>query len=168
MKTVADRIPHLLAVLEAEERLYLELRDLLQREREVMVHLDPDALAEIVEMKSTFASEGRFLEEARIEACTGLGQEIGLVSPTPTLSELCAALGNDAGGLQDIHTRLVALLGAVKELVSANADFAGDSLGQVRSTLRLFGRLLPGEPTYAGDPAPTSGSATGRLVRRSV
>ena len=46
-----DAVERLLRILTAEERLYVRLRDLLQRERELMVHLDADGLEAIAREK---------------------------------------------------------------------------------------------------------------------
>ena len=67
------------------------------------------------------------------------------------------------------HATMAALVGAVQELLAANASFAGDAQSQVSGTLRLLGRLLPEVPTYtragAGD---VTASPAGRLVRQSA
>ncbi len=101
---------------------------------------------------------------------TRLAVALGLPAERPTLSALCDALGEPAVELRLAHSRLVALIGAVRELLDANAGFAGDSLGQVRATLKLLGRLLPGDTTYsptAAAPTPIV-PASGALVRRSA
>lgn len=158
----------LLKVLEAEELLYVELRDLLQHERTCMVNLDASGLEEAVRRKEALAAEGRLLEESRSQVARTLAEELGVTEDPPTLSRLCDRLGARAGRLRETHTRLVALLGAVRELVDANASFAGDSLAQVRATLRLFGRMLPPEPTYRPEALGRVSHGSGRLVRRSA
>jgi hypothetical protein len=164
---VADE---LLRILESEERLYCDLREVLQRERELIVNLDAAGLEDAVLRKEALSAEGRLLEEGRIEVATRLATALGLPAERPTLSGLCDALGAEGGELRRAHSRLVALIGAVRELLDANAGFAGESLGQVRATLQLLGRLLPGDAQYGpgaqapGPTAPTSGT----LVRRSA
>lgn len=160
-----DAIHRLSLVLDAEENLYVELRDLLQRERECMVGLDPDGLEQAVEAKETLAEEARLLEESRIDVARDLAEEIGIPDPRPTLSRLLEALGDRSGRLREQHSRLVALLAAVRELVDANASFAREGLEQVQDTLRLLGRLLPQEPVYRPSERPRSGRSAGRLVR---
>lgn len=153
------------AVLAAEERLYLELRDALQRERECMVRLDVEGLEAVATAKEALADEAALLEESRRAVAAELAAALGLPVGA-TLSALCEALGSAGGALRERHARLVALLAAVSELVDANAGFAREGLAQVRETIASLGRLLPSEPVYApgGARAPAAGS--GRLVER--
>ncbi len=167
MSVRGDLAGRLLTVLEAEEKLYLELRSLLQEERAWLVALDAARIEEAVQRKESLAAEGRLLEEARIELARALARELGVDDERPTLSRLCARLGDDAEPLQRAHSRLVALVGASRELLDANAGFAGEALAQVRSTLQLLGRLLPAQPTYAPDLAAAEPTGA-RLVRRSA
>lgn len=160
----------LLEVLESEERLYRELREVLQEERVMIVKLDAAGLEDAVMRKEALSAEGRLLEEGRVAVALRLAAELGVEAERPTLTLLCDALGDDASELREAHGRLLALIGAVRELLDANAGFAGDSLGQVRATLQLLGRVLPGDSTYgpsATAPAPPSAGA-GSLVRRSA
>lgn len=168
MSEAAPDTRRLETVLAAEERLYVELRDLLQRERECMVNLDATGLEDVVLRKEELAGEARLLEETRIQVAGALARELGLREPRPTLSELCDRLEGRASGLREAHTRLVALLGAVRELADANAVFAGDSLAQVRASLELLGRLLPTQPTYRPDARAEATLPAGRLLRRSA
>ncbi len=168
MTSRADRISHLVALLESEERVYVELRSLLQREREHMATLDAQALAGVVEAKEMTAAEARYLEESRLALAGALAAEVGLGAERPTLSELCAALGPPADALRELHARLVAVVGAVRELVEANSSFAGDSLIQIQGALRLFGRMSTVESTYGGPGREEGAAVPGRLVRRTA
>ncbi len=165
-----DGVTRLLTILKAEERLYLEMRDLLQRERELILSLDSVGLEQAVREKASLADEGRLLEESRIEVTRELAHELGVGSDRPTLSQLADAVGPNDDGLRQAHSRLAALVGAVKELLDANTVFAGEAQGQVQGTLRLLGRLLPDEPTYgrAGEILEAPSLHGGRLVRQSA
>jgi hypothetical protein len=156
-ESVDEQTQRLLAILEAEERVHLEMRDLLQRERELMARLDAAGLGEVSREKEALADEGRLVEESRIAVAAGLARRFGLDDERPTLSRLCEALGDAAGPLRQAHTRLVVLVSVVRELLDANVALAGDNLGRIRGTLQLLGRMLPVEPPD-----------TGRLVRRSA
>jgi hypothetical protein len=162
---LAEKIQCLSLVLDAEENLYVELRDLLQRERECMVSLDAEGLERAVEAKEALAEEARLLEENRIEVARRLGEALGLADERPTLSRLLELLGGRGDRLREQHSRLVALLAAVRELVDANACFAREGLDQVQETMRLLGRLLPQEPVYRPAEVPRAGHRAGRLVR---
>ncbi len=161
----------LVAILGAEEKVYLEMRDLLQRERELMARLDATGLGELAREKEALADEGRLVEESRAAVAEALAAGLGLDDPRPVpLSRLCEALGPAAARLRQAHTRLVVLVSVVRELLDANVAFAGDNLGRIQGTLQMLGRLLPTEPAYAapGRPVPEARGETGRLVRRSA
>ena len=100
----------------------------------------------------------------------GLGIESKSESRMPTLSALTNAIGSEDGGLRQAHSRLSALVGAVKELLDANASFAGKAQEQVQSTLRLLGRLMPDDPTYGPgiQGSRTGANSGGRLVQRTA
>lgn len=163
--TVKEDARKLEKVLEAEEQLYVELRDLLQRERACLVDFDAEGLEQMVEAKELLAEEARLLEDSRLVIAQKLAGQLGFGTHRITLSRLCETMGSPAAMLRERHSRLVALLGAVRELSEANASFARDGLGQVRETLRLLGRLLPAEPTYRGAAVPPRAHDVGRLVR---
>jgi hypothetical protein len=167
LPALALLVTRLAQLLAAEERLYVELRDLLQEERDCMVQLDADGLEAVVAAKEVLADEAALLEESRLAVTKELADRLG-VPTLPTLSALCEALGEDGEPLHDGHSRLVALLAAVGELVEANASFARESLVQVRGTIASLGRLLPGEPVYTPDGARAPAAGTGRLVARSA
>lgn len=163
-------------ILEREEALYVELRSVLQRERECIVHLEAEDLELIVREKLALGDEGRMLEEARMGVSRELAESLGLASERLTLSQICDAMKGGAPALRAAHTRLVALLGAVRELLEANREFATDATRQVRGALRVLGRMLPPEAVYrplevgAGDSRESGlhASRPGRLVRRTA
>lgn len=164
--TVAAGLAGLERVLEAEEGFYRELRALLQREQTCLVELDARSLEEIVRSKEALAEEGRLLEESRVQVALALATALGLPARA-TLSEICDRLGEDGSGLRAAHGRMVALVGAVRELVALNATFAGSALERVDATLELLGRLHPDHPVYAAHRAPAP-ARVGRLVRSSA
>ena len=159
-----DLAARLLPLLEAEEGVYLEMRDALQHERVCLANLDAEGLESAVRRKQTLAAEARVIEESRAALVAALAESLEMSQPT--LSQLADRLGAEAPGLREAHARLVALLGAVRELLDANAAFAGESLAQVRATLQLLGRLSPEQPTYG--PGAGEGGSPGRLVSRSA
>lgn len=168
MTPVSDLCARLLTVLECEEKLYLELRSVLQRERELVAALDAKGLDEMALRKEALADEGRLLESSRLPIAAALARELGQDDARPALSLLFAQLGPEADALRERHARLVALIGAVRELLEANAFFAHEAREQVRGTLRLLGRLLPSPQTYGAQGVPEMDPGTGRLVRRTA
>jgi flagellar biosynthesis/type III secretory pathway chaperone len=166
MIETSQDVARLLELLEAEETLYGELRAALQSEQVCLVNLEAEGLDEAVRQKETLVTEARVLEEGRRALVRRLGGGLGTRSATPTLTELCNALGSDAAALRDAHSRLSSRVAAVRELLEVNTAFSGEAMGQVRATLQLLGRLAPLEATYRADGAEATSS--GRLVRQSA
>ncbi|MCP5055596.1 MAG: flagellar protein FlgN [bacterium] len=167
---MAAGIEGLTAVLDAEEKLYVELRDLLQEEHGLMVTLDAEGLESVARRKEELADEGRLVEETRMSLCEAMTRELGFEEVRPRLSAICERIGPEGRDLREAHTRLVVLVSVVRELMDANNILAGDALSQVRGTLRLLGGLVPFEVTYAPDSIADGSQAgrggVGQLVRR--
>ncbi len=163
-----ERLTALTSVLDAEETLYVELRDLLQREHGLMVTLDAEGLEEVARRKEELADEGRLVEETRMFLCHELAAALGMADARPRLSGICERLGPEGRALREAHTRLVVLVSVVRELMDANNALAGDALSQVRGTLRMLGGLVPGEITYEGSGPVHAGLGVGQLVRRTA
>ncbi|MFT5694521.1 MAG: flagellar biosynthesis/type III secretory pathway chaperone [Myxococcota bacterium] len=171
MTQFADYAARLFTVLAEEEKLYLELKALLQAEREHIASRNTDEIEQTVMAKEGLAREGKLLEECRQRVMREVAVSIGLPESDATLSRISAALGEEGGELRAIHSRLVALIAAVRELLTANSTFAGEALNRVQSTLRLLGRLLPDEPTYGRSPSRQVAQPhmkPGRIVRQSA
>jgi hypothetical protein len=164
---VKDLVARLLVVLEAEHALYVRLRDLLRREREVLGLLDAKRLERVAREKEELADEGRLLEESRLHVARELAGSLGVASERPRLAELCARLGAEAAPLRVAHNRLVVLIGASRELLEANSALAGESLAQVQATLRVLGGLLPEDARYAPGTG-TRPASSGRLLRQTA
>ena len=162
-----DHLERLLDVLEVEERIHREMRQLLGRERECMLELDAPGLYELARRKDALADEGRLAEGARIEAARRLAEALGISELPVTLSRLVEALGDEGGALREAQSRLVALVSAAQELAEANRLLGGDRLERVQTTLRLLGRLLPdSDPgTYGADTRTETTPSSSRLVR---
>jgi len=148
MSDIARTSEKLREVLGAEEELYLSMQKLLCRERESLLELEVEAIEDCVSEKEVLAEEGRLLEQTRVAICAELGEALDLGCESPTLAALTRALGSAAGELADQHSRLLALVAAVRELTEVNDRFAGGSLERVQRTLRLLGGLLPEGPIY--------------------
>ena len=172
MTQTAEIARRLYAVLAEEEQLYLDMKALLQEERQQMSLRNAEQIELIVQRKEGLAGEGQLLEECRHNVMRELVEKLGLPESEGTLSRVCAALADEGTELRMIHGRLVALIAAVRELLEANSTFAGEALIRVQSTLRLLGRLLPDEPTYGRSqssqtPRPQM-MKPGRIVRQAV
>ena len=164
---MSDTAQRLQIILDAEEELYVRLRDLLQKERGIVLCMDAAGLQEIARSKEEFGDQARLLEESRLEVAAELAVGIGLPAKS-NLSTICSKLSERGSELRLVHNRLVILVSVVRELLDANADLVGESLSEVRATLRLLGGLLPEENLYCPNGPPAAAMATGRLLRRSA
>lgn len=168
MTSVQESVAGLEVVLEAEEGVYRRLKQLLQREEEELVELDPAPLERTTAEKRALAAEARLHEESRLALVRALAAALGLDTPTPRLSVLIEALGPEARGLPDRHARLSALVSTTRLLVASNERFANRSLGRVRDTLRLLGQAVPENPGYGPTSASSGRVGRGRLVRAAI
>ncbi len=158
-------VDSLIPVLEAEERVYLELRDVLQDERIAILELDAARLERAVDAKAALVDEAQLLEESRREVSAGLAAELGLEHPQLSLlAERAPARGAE---LLDLCSRLRSLIAAVRELLDLNATLSGESLGQVQLTLELLGRMGGSAPLY-DERGATRNHGRGALLRQAV
>jgi len=164
---VTEVMSRLQVILEAEESLYVRLRDLLQEEREVIARMDAAALEEVAREKEMLGDEARLLEESRVEVAGELAVGQGLPARS-RLSVICGRLGEQGGALRRVHNRLVILVSVVRELADANAELVGESLAELRGTLRLLGGMLPDGSLYRPEGPVQPASEPGRLLRRSI
>lgn len=137
------QISRLAEILAVEARVYRDLRRLLSEERERMLDLDAESLYGLATRKEVLAEEGRIALEARTQAVSDLADSVEVPRPGLTLSTLCDALGERAIPLREAQSRLLAIIGAVRELSEANQRLGGERLTEVQTTLQLLGRLAP-------------------------
>ena len=182
---IETSISRLADVLAVEERVYRDLRELLSEERGRMLDLDAESLYGLATRKEVLAEEGRLVLEARTRAVDHLAKSTGISGPGTTLTQLCESLGDAARPLREAQSRLLAIVGAVRELSEANQKMGGDRLTDVQTTLKLLGRLVPlvsenasgmksgivaglGSEGNALDPGREPPHRSGSLVRRSA
>lgn len=158
-------VDSLIPVLEAEERVYLELRDVLQDERIAILELDAARLERAVDAKAALVDEAQLLEESRREVTAGLAAELELEHPQ--LSLLAERVPARGAELLELCSRLRSLIAAVRELLDLNATLSGESLGQVQLTLELLGRMGGGAPLY-DERGATRNHGRGALLRQAV
>ena len=165
---VDEQVGRLEIVLQAEENLYLRLREVLRREEVELIALDPANIAATVEQKRSLAEEARLLEDSRRVLATALARALGLGDSPQKLSVLIEALGSEAGRLPDLHGRLSALVGSTRGLLEANGGFSQRSLKRVQETLQMLGRAVPEKVGYG--PGFERGAAVGRgrIVRAAI
>ncbi|MFO0687161.1 MAG: flagellar protein FlgN [Myxococcota bacterium] len=168
MKRIDEQVAGLEVVLQAEENVYLRLREVLRREEALLITLDPAEIAEIVERKRGLAEEARLLEDSRRALTAGLARSLGLAEEAIKLSALIGALDAEAGRLPELHARLSALIRSTRSLLESNGAFADRSLRHIQDTLRLLGRAVPEKVGYGPHQGGASSMGRGRLVRAAI
>lgn len=168
MMGLDEQVSRLEVVLQAEENLYLRLRNVLRREESELIDLDPGRIAATVEEKRSLAEEARLLEDSRRALATLIGRTLGLGDAPQKLSVLIAALGHEAARLPDLHGRLSALVGSTRGLLEANGGFSQRSLKRVQETLKMLGRAVPERVGYGPGVERGAGVGRGRIVRAAI
>lgn len=168
MKRVEEQVAGLEVVLQAEENVYLRLREALRREEALLISLDPAEIAEIIERKRGLAEEARLLEDSRRTLAETLARAIGLAEQPIKLGALIAALDAEAGRLPELHARLTALIRSTRSLLESNGAFADRSLRHIQDTLRMLGRAVPEKVGYGPAQLNSGSMGRGRLVRAAI
>lgn len=165
----APALERLVDTLRAQERLFLEMRELLLREHDAIVELEASEVERLAAAKGVLAAEGELLETTRAAIAEEVASELGLDTRPATLTAICRSLGLETGALGELRSRLRALVSGLQSLTEANARLAESALGDVRSTLQLFEQALVDSPTYA-TPAETTSplQRPGLLLDRSA
>lgn len=165
---IDEQIARLAGVLQLEERIYRELAAVLRRERELILSLDAAGLHTLTAEKEALAAEGRVAEQSRIAVTEPLAAELGIRERPVTLRAICERLGDRDDRLREAQTRLVAAVGAVRELVEANRVLGGRRLSSVQATLKLLGRLVPVAAAKPGTPSGPTLPTSGRVLETSA
>lgn len=168
MKTLEEQVAGLEVVLQAEENVYLRMRELLRREEALLIALEPAEIADVVERKRGLAEEARLLEDSRRALTTTLARALGLAEGPIKLGALIALLDGEAGRLPDLHARLTALIRSTRSLLESNGSFADRSLRHIQETLRMLGRAVPEKVGYGPAQQGAGSMGRGRLVRAAI
>jgi hypothetical protein len=168
MSLIEDNVSRLEAVLLAEEKLYVRMRSVLQREEAELIRLEARVLEETVEEKRTLAEEAQLLEESRVIVARALADALGLPSGAVKLSRIIEFAGKEAEGLIPLYHRLRALITSTQSLLTSNERFANRSLSRVQETLRLLGQTVPTEGGYGPGSGRDGTTGRGRLIRQAI
>ena len=166
--TLRPLIERLEVVLDAEEDTYRRFKQVLRREEDELITLDPLALERTTAEKEALGAEARLHGESRVELTRVLAQVVGGVPAETRLSELLPGLGEAANGLVERQARLCALMESTRELLAANEDFANRTLGRVQDTLRMLGQAIPEVEGYGPGRAAEPTTGRGRLIRAAI
>lgn len=123
----------LIDVLEKEFSLCTQLVELLQREKDVIVSLDPAALEALLKEKETITVEIKLCDEARERILDALGFE------NKTISEVAdiAALGFRER-LSSIASKFTAIIHSISELNRFNSVLIEKSLYYIKTSYNFL------------------------------
>ena len=163
-----ELVTRLEVVLNSEEATWRRFKQVLRREEDELITLDPYVLERTTAEKDSIALEARLHGESRVELTRALATALGEDPGAARLSDLLAQVGDGARDLLDRSLRLRALVESTRALLAANAQFANRSLGRVQDTLRLLGQAIPEVETYGPGGANERSAGRGRLIRASI
>ncbi|MCR9097759.1 MAG: flagellar protein FlgN [bacterium] len=166
--SIRELVTRLEVVVEAEEETYRRFKQVLRREEDELITLDPRDLERTTAEKEALGAEARLHGESRVELTRALASVLGETPAEARLSELLPKLGDVANGLVDRQARLRALMDSTRALLAANEDFANRTLGRVQDTLRMLGQAIPEAEGYGPGRSSESSAGRGRLVRAAI
>lgn len=109
-----ETIQSLIEVLTSLCKLYEDLVDVIQQEKQYIVSWKVDKTVELTKKKDTILYKERLLEEARRTIHKKIAQQMGVNDPK--LSDIIAHIGScpEADALNELRTRLEDLSGAMR------------------------------------------------------
>lgn len=166
---MASRVLDLITVLAEQERAMEELLLTLSEEQRHIVALDVKRLEE-----NRCRKENAVINLGRVQAKCGemiriAGEELGK-KDVVTLSALIVAAGASVQKeLRPLQQRLLGLAGLLDRQLGVNRKIIENSLGMVKNSMELFGRLLGGgAETYSAQGRISTGRTGGTILRRDI
>jgi flagellar biosynthesis/type III secretory pathway chaperone len=126
----------LLSILEEQIRSYKIFHDLLIKERECLVKIDPETVEEISKEKDTVIMRLRLLEEERQRLVRIFADENNIDAEV-TLKDLGRITGNDR--YKTIRSQLLSLLQSIAEINKFNSILIDRSLNYLKMTSNFIG-----------------------------
>lgn len=151
--TTIERIE---TILKDQVKGYRALRDLLQKERESLIHLDSRAVEALSKEKDTVVLKLRLLEEERLRLMQAHSRETAAPFDT-SLQKLAELTGHRA--FLDLRLQMISLLQGISELNEFNRILIERSAGVVRNALQYLGTFTT---------ATVSARATGAVFSREA
>jgi flagellar biosynthesis/type III secretory pathway chaperone len=127
--SIPDRIKDILG---EQIKGYRTLLEVLQRERECLVHLNPEGVETLAKEKDTIMLKLRLLEEERVRLVRSFAEETGSTGDM-TLQRLHEMTGDAA--YSRLRSQLISLVQAISELNEFNKILIERSSNFVRRTL---------------------------------
>lgn len=129
----------LIKLLEEESQIYTEMRDLLDREREALLHLKATELGEIVSRKETLGLRIKALDESRKVLSERLGRRLGIAPEELTVTALCRYAPRElAERLDSVRTELRSCATECKAVNDYNAQAAHRGLDLITGAVQFL------------------------------
>jgi len=123
----------LITILEKEFVLCTQLVGLLQKEKDVIVSLDPNALEQLLGEKESISINIRMCDEARERILERLGFN------NKTISQVAAVAADEyRDKLKDIASRFVSVIHSITELNKLNGKLIEKSLYYVKASYKFL------------------------------
>jgi len=165
---VAGSMAGLITLLADNEKLLAELACALTEEQVCIVDLDLDRLAQNGGRKEEITARLMSVREECRAAMQQAGGELGL-KEIPSLSTLIAAApAAEQLRLRPVQRRLVGIAQALERQHDLNRRMLENSIGMIKGSMALFGRLLGGCDTYGTQGRINNGMASGSILRREI
>ena len=165
---MANSMAELFTLLTENEKVLAELAFALAEEQRSIVDLDIERLTENGGRKEEITARLIRVREECSSLMQQAGDELGL-NEIPSLSPLIAAAAVvEQIKLRPLQWRLVRLAQALERQHDMNRRMLENSIGMIKSSMNLFGRLLGGCDTYGAQGRVNSGMASGNIFHREI
>ncbi len=165
---MASNLADLIASLSEKECAMDELADILTEEQRCIVSLDTVSLARNDLRKGDLLSRLANLQQICSCLLRRALEERGLPDDQRLTSLVGAAASSDRDLLAPLQERLASRARDLDRQLRTNRCMLENSLGLVRNTMALFGKLLGDCTTYCAQGTIRSGSSGGLLLRREI
>jgi flagellar biosynthesis/type III secretory pathway chaperone len=125
----------IISILQEQINSYKMLHDLLKKERECLVKMKADKVADISKEKDTVIMRLRLLEEERIRLIKAFVEDHDITGEI-TLKALAQMTGNEI--FQVIRSQLLSLLQSVDEMNKFNSILIDRSINYLKSTTNFI------------------------------
>lgn len=150
-------------------KVYRLLLDNIAAEKEILIKVDLQGLADSNKAKESILLKLGTLENIRIKTTTELGRALGMQNLPPRLLEIAAVLkGTEAQTLRDQHSVLDLLVKRVNELNKENEALVQSALINVQGAMGAIRDNLSQKSTYKKEGELNKSPQAGRLVSREA
>jgi flagellar biosynthesis/type III secretory pathway chaperone len=126
------------SILTEQVAAYRTLLEILRRERECLVHIDPAGVETLSKEKDTIVLKLRLLEEERIRLVQAFARNLG-INEKSALEKLAEVTGDN--DFRRLRLQLISLLQGIMELNDFNRVLIERSSAVIKNALNFLGSL---------------------------